>query len=63
MKTDFKVYKRKIHVYCKGTPKTAPHLKWFYAWSTNAHRTCRDAVAAAQALHPGETFKASFARN
>lgn len=57
------VYKRKIHVYCKGTPKTAPHLTWFYAWSTNAYRTCRDAVTAAQAKHPGETFKACFAKD
>jgi hypothetical protein len=28
------VYARKIHVYCKGAPKTAPHLSQFYAWST-----------------------------
>lgn len=63
MKTDFKVYPRKIHVYCKDSPKTALHQTQFYAWSTNAYRTCRDAVAAAEALHPGKEFKASFARD
>lgn len=59
----FKVYKRKIHVYCKGSPNTAPHLTWFYAWSTNAYPTCRAAVEAAQAKHPNEKFKASFAKD
>jgi len=61
--TDFKVYPRKIHVYCKGAPKTAPHLLQFYAWSTNAYKTCRDAVAAAKAMHPSEDFKACFAKD
>lgn len=63
MKTDFKVYERKINVYCKGSPKTASNLTWFYAWSTNAYKTCRDAVNAAQILYPGEEFKASFAKD
>jgi len=62
MKPNFKVYPRKIHVYCKGAPKTAPHLLQFYAWSTNAYETCRDAVAAAKALYPSEDFKACFAK-
>jgi hypothetical protein len=56
----FKVYSRKIYVWHKCTPKTAPHLVWSFAWNTNAYRTCADAVAAAQAQYPGETFKASF---
>lgn len=63
MKTDFKVYKRKIHVYCVGSPKTAPHLKQFYAWSTNAYKTCREAVAAAKVLHPTNSFTANFAKD
>jgi hypothetical protein len=63
MKTDFKVYKRKIHVYAKGSPKSAPHLTRFYAWSTNAYKTCRDAVAAAKAKHPDTDFVANFAKD
>ena len=56
----FKVYPRKIYVWHKCTPKSAPHLVWAFAWNTNAYRTCKDAIAAAQAQYPGETFKASF---
>jgi hypothetical protein len=63
MKTDFKVYKRKIHVYAKGAPRTAPHLKRFYAWSTNAYRTCREAVAEAKLRHPDMDFVANFAKD
>jgi hypothetical protein len=63
MKTDFKVYPRKIHVYCVGAPKTAPHLKQFYAWSTNAYKTCREAISAAKILHPNREFKANFAKD
>ena len=63
MKTDFKVYKRKIHVYAKGAPKSAPHLKYFYAWSTNAYKTCKDAVLAAKALYPNQEFTANFAKD
>ena len=57
MKTDFKVYKRKIHVYQlhEGGP--------VYAWSTNAYKTCRDAVAGAVARYPSKQFKASFAKD
>lgn len=62
MKTDFKVYPRKIHVYAKGAPRTAPHLKRFYTWSTNAYRTCREAAAAAKARHPDMDFVANFAK-
>ena len=58
----FTVHPRKIDVWCKGSPRTAPDLTWFYAWSTNAHRTCRDAVAAAKSLYPDREFKAAFAR-
>ena len=63
MKTDFKTYPRKIHVYAIGAPKTAPHLKQFYAWSTNAYKTCREAVTAAKLKEPQFDFKASFAKD
>jgi hypothetical protein len=56
----FKVYPRKIYVWCKGSPVTAPELKWFFAWNTNAYRTCKDAIAAAKAQYPDKEFKASF---
>lgn len=51
------VYARKIHVYQMrdGVPA--------YAWSTNAYKTCRDAIAGAQARYPHQQFKASFARD
>jgi hypothetical protein len=50
------VYKRKIHVYFKK-----PDGLW-YAWSTNAYRTCREAVAAAKAERPQWHFVANFAK-
>jgi len=57
MGTDFKVYKRKIHVYLKK-PKGL-----YYVWSTNAYRTCRDAVKAAKEKYPQRDFKACFAKD
>jgi hypothetical protein len=57
MKTDFKVYPRKIHVYYRK-----PSGLW-YAWSTNAFKTCRDAVADAKQQRPQWDFKASFAKD
>jgi len=63
MKTDFKVYRRKIHVWWKGAPKVAADPAWLYAWSTNAYRTCREAAAAAKALHPDQEFIARFAKD
>lgn len=60
MNTDFKVYKRKIHVFYRNA-LTLGH--WRYCYSSNAYRTCRDAVAAAQAEHPNVKFKAHFAKD
>jgi hypothetical protein len=57
MRTDFKVYKRKIHVYFKK-----PDGLW-YAWSTNAYKTCKEAVQAAKLERPQWDFVASFARD
>lgn len=53
----FKVYKRKIYVYQMrdGVPA--------FAWATKAYRSCRDAVAAAQARYPHQQFTANFAKD
>lgn len=64
MKTDFKVYKHKIHVYRVSNILDGKNSsKWVYVWSTNAFRTCKDAVANAESLHPGVRFIASFEKN
>lgn len=52
----FKVYKRKIHVWEKRGDS------FVYYWSTNAYKTCKDAVNKAAALYPTKQFKASFAK-
>lgn len=57
------VYARKIHIYHAGPIASAPGQRWGYAGSTNAYRTCRDAVAGFVAKNPGMTFKASFAKD
>jgi hypothetical protein len=63
MRPDFKVYPRKIHVWFEGGVALPPGQRWGYAWSTNAYRTCRDAVTAAKAKHPDINFKANFAKD
>ena len=63
MKTDFKVYPRKINVFMRTALACDPSDMFYkYAWSTNAYRTCREAIAAARELHPSRTFKANFAK-
>jgi hypothetical protein len=62
MRTDFKVYPRKIHVY-RERNVIDPANRWVYAWSTNAHPTCKSAVADAKTKHPNFDFKASFAKD
>lgn len=60
----FKVYKRTIHVYRKSNEldgNNAP--RWVYVWSSNAYRTCKDAIAAATAKHPTVKFTAAFAKD
>ena len=57
MKTDFKVYPRKIHVYFKMPNGLC------YAWSTNAYKTCREAVQAAKLERPQWQFTANFAKD
>jgi hypothetical protein len=63
MKTDFKLYVRKIHVYKEQTSMPDTHARFLYCWSTYAHRTCRDAVKAAKEMYPEHNFKASFAKD
>lgn len=58
------VYKRKIHVYKRTALACDPADTFYvYAFSTNAARTCREAVAHASAKWPMNTFKANFAKD
>jgi hypothetical protein len=57
MRTDFKVYKRKIHVYYKRQNGLC------YAWSTNAFKTCKEAIKDASENLPSLTFKAYFSKD
>lgn len=59
MKTDFKVYLKKIHVFYKNELTNG----FKYAYSTNAYRTCKEAKAAAIKSFPNSEIKASFARD
>lgn len=59
MKTDFKVYKRKIHVFYKNELTSN---EWRYAYSSNAYKTCREAKEAALPGFRNSEIKASFAR-
>jgi hypothetical protein len=65
--TDFKVYKRKIHVYREGNALDQVNgemSQWVYAYSTNAYKTCRDAVAAAVVRSGScKRFTANFAKD
>jgi hypothetical protein len=65
MKTDFKVYKKKIHVFMRQNSNTQSEHKagLIYMHSTNAYKTCWDAVAGAKALHPEFEFVANFAKD
>lgn len=64
-RVNFKVYPRKIHVYCEASlaARSTTGYRWGYAWSTNAYKTCREAVQAAKLLHPEHEFKANFAKD
>lgn len=66
MRTDFKVYKRKIHVWLvqnSNIPDSEHKGRLMYMYSSNAYRTCRDAVAAAKAKYPAFEFRANFAKD
>lgn len=63
MRTDFKVYKRKIHVFRETNALDGDTQKWRYVWSTNAFKTCKDAKEDAEIQHPTVKFKASFAKD
>ena len=65
MKTDFKVYPRRIDVYVRqnsNMPGSALASGLIYMHSTNAFRTCRDAVSDARTLHPHFDFVANFGK-
>jgi hypothetical protein len=67
MKTDFKVYKRKIHVYREGNALDQVNgemSQWVYAYSTNAYKTCKAAVeAAVKRAGTCKRFTANFAKD
>lgn len=60
------VYARKIHVWIRqnsnvqGSEHTGGLI---YAWSTNAAKTCREAIASAKAKHPAFSFVAKFSKD
>lgn len=60
---NFKVYKRKIHVYHSGPIASDKGQQWGYAWSTNAYKTCKEAAQAGKELYPEFEFKANFAKD
>jgi hypothetical protein len=62
----FKLYKRKIHVWLvqnSNVPGSQHTRHLMYMHSTNAYRTCRDAIAAANAKAPDFKFVANFAKD
>lgn len=63
MKTDFKVYNRKINVWLvqnSNVPDSQHKRHLMYMHSTNAYKTCRDAIAAAKLKAPDFDFVANF---
>jgi hypothetical protein len=73
MKTAFKVHKRKIHVYREATALDQLNgtdnmkrdgIRWVYAWSTNAYKTCREATAVAiNGKNATMRFTSNFAKD
>lgn len=60
------VYARKIHVWVRQNSNVpgSEHKKGLdYLWSTNACKTCREAVQAAKKWRPDFSFVASFAKD
>ena len=64
MITDFKVYKRKIHVYVRQPGEAPSSMGWMYLRTTNAYPTCK-AAALAASVGKGThlQFKALFAKD
>jgi hypothetical protein len=54
------VYRRKINVYFKNE---ITENEWRYCYSTNAYRTCRDAIIAAAPSFPNSEVRANFAKD
>jgi hypothetical protein len=66
MKTDFKVYRRKIHVWLVQNSNVtgSEHRSGLvYLHSTNAYPTCKAAIAAMKATRPQFEYRASFAKD
>jgi len=66
MKTDFKVYPRKINVWLvqnSNVPDSEHKKGLLYLYSTNAYPTCKAAIAAAKANRPAFDYRAWFAKN
>jgi len=62
----FKVHKRKIHVWLvqNSNIEGSQHQNGLvYMYSSNAYRTCRDAIIQAENKYPGFKFRAGFARD
>ena len=57
MKTDFKVHK-KIDIFVKNTHNG----KFAYLCSTNAYKTCKEAVASVMPENPVHEYRAWFAK-
>ena len=66
MKTDFKVYKRKIHIWVRqnsNVPHSEHSRHLMYVFSTNAYKTCREAIAAVKTKYPDSQFVANFSKD
>lgn len=66
MKTDFKVYPRKIHVWIRmnsNVPGSEYTRTLAYLYSTNAYKTCKAAIEAAKAKNPAFSYVAQFAKD
>lgn len=60
MKTDFKVYTRKIHIHYRNE---LTGNVWRYCYSTNAYKTCREAKQDAVFNFPNSDIAANFSKN
>ena len=66
MKTDFKVYKRKIYLWVKQNSniQDSEHANGLiFFGATYASPTCKAAIARAKELHPNFAFIANFAKD
>lgn len=60
------VYKRKIHIWLRqnsNVPDSEHKGHLMYMYSSNAYRTCREAIKAAKEKAPAFDFVANFAKD